>query len=45
MFFGYTFTTLAAEVRQEIANAVTEQVGCETGAVNVCIDGLVFPKE
>ena len=45
VFFGYTFTTLAAEVLQEIANAVTEQVGCETGAVNVCIDGLVFPKE
>lgn len=45
VFFGYTFTTLAAEVRAAVARAISEQIGVETGAVNVCIDGLVFPKE
>lgn len=45
VFFGYTFTTLAAEIRSAVARAISEQIGVETGAVNVCIDGLVFPKE
>ena len=45
VFFGYTFTKLADEVRAEVANAVSEQVGVAVSAVNVCIDSLVFPKE
>lgn len=45
VFYGYPFTKLAAAVREAVANAVSEQVGVEVGAVDVCIDSLVFPKE
>jgi uncharacterized alkaline shock family protein YloU len=45
VFFGYTFMSLADQIRTSVARAITEQVGCETEAVDVCIDGLVFPKE
>jgi uncharacterized alkaline shock family protein YloU len=45
VFFGYTFLSLAEQIRNEVARAISEQVGCDAGAVNVCIDGLVFPKE
>ncbi len=45
VFFGYTFTELAAEVRSCVVRAITEQVGCEVAEVNVCVDELVFPKE
>ena len=45
VFFGYQFTELADSVRSATARAIAEQVGVEVGAVDVCIDNLVFPKE
>ena len=45
VFYGYPFTKLAADVRNEVADAITEQVGVGVTAVDVCIDSLVFPKE
>lgn len=44
VFYGYPFTKLAADVREAVARAIAEQVGASVGAVNVCIDSLVFPK-
>ena len=38
VFFGYPFKKLAAA-------AIDAQVGVEVERVDVCIDGLVFPKE
>lgn len=45
VFYGYPFTKLAAAVRGAVSDAVSEQIGVEVGAVDVCIDSLVFPKE
>ena len=45
VFFGYRFTKLAEDVRAAVAEAIHMHVGVEVGAVNVCIDSLVFPKE
>ena len=45
VFYGYPFTKLAEEVRSAVATAVKSQMGVQVGAVNVCIDNLVFPKE
>lgn len=45
VFFGYTFTELAEEIRQAVAEAVETQVGVEVGAVDIRIDELIFPKE
>jgi len=45
VFYGYPFTKIASDVREEVARAVREQMGVETSAVDVCIDSLVFPKE
>ncbi len=45
VFYGYRFTELAADVRAAVAQTVREQIGVDVEAVNVCIDGLVFPKE
>lgn len=45
VFFGYVFTKLAEQVRSATARAISEHVGVEVSAVNVCIDSLVFPKE
>lgn len=45
VFYGYPFTKLAADVRDAVAQSVSEQMGVETAAVDVCIDSLVFPKE
>ena len=45
VFFGYTFTKLAEQVRAEVSAAINEQVGVSVSAVNVCIDSLVFPTE
>jgi uncharacterized alkaline shock family protein YloU len=45
VFFGYPFMELATNVREAVATAVDAQVGVPVGAVNVCIDNLVFPKE
>ena len=44
VFYGYPFTKLAEEVREAVAT-VNSQMGVGVGAVNVCIDNLVFPKE
>ena len=44
-FYGYPFTKLAADVREAVADAVTEQIGVEVAAIDVYIDSLVFPKE
>ena len=45
VFYGYPFTKRAAAVRDAVAEAISEQIGVEVGAVDVCIDSLVFPKE
>lgn len=45
VFYGYPFTKLASDVREAVAEAVTEQIGVGVAAVDVCIDSLVFPKE
>lgn len=45
VFYGYPFTKLAADVREEVSRAITEQIGVGVSAVDVCIDSLVFPKE
>ncbi len=45
VFYGYPFTKLAADVREAVAEAITEQIGVGVAAVDVCIDSLVFPKE
>lgn len=45
VFYGYPFTKLAQSVREAIAGAVSEQIGIEVAAIDVCIDSLVFPKE
>lgn len=45
VFYGYPFTKLAESVREAVAKGVNEQIGVEVGAVDVCIDSLVFPKE
>ncbi|MBE6469959.1 MAG: Asp23/Gls24 family envelope stress response protein [Coriobacteriaceae bacterium] len=45
VFFGYPFKQLAEAVREAVAKAVDAQVGVGVARVDVCIDGLVFPKE
>ena len=45
VFFGYPFKKLAAAVREAAAAAIDAQVGVEVERIDVCIDGLVFPKE
>ena len=45
VFFGYPFKKLAESVREAVAKAIDAQVGVEVASVDVCIDGLVFPKE
>jgi len=45
VFYGYPFTKLAETVRSAVARGVSEQIGVEVEAVDVCIDSLVFPKE
>lgn len=45
VFFGYPFKRLAEVVREAVAHAIDAQVGVEVVRVDVCIDGLVFPKE
>lgn len=45
VFFGYPFKKLAQQVREAVATAIDAQVGVEVSSVDVCIDGLVFPKE
>lgn len=45
VFFGYPFKKLAEAVREAVLRAIDAQVGVEVERVDVCIDGLVFPKE
>ena len=45
VFFGYPFKKLAAAVREAIAEAIDAQVGVKVAEIDICIDGLVFPKE
>ena len=45
VFFGYPFKKLAEAVRAAVAHVIDAQVGVEVARVDVCIDGLVFPKE
>lgn len=45
VFYGYSFTKLAEDVRFAIASSIKSQMGVEVGTVDVCIDHLVFPKE
>ena len=41
----YPFKKLAEAVRAAVVAAIDAQVGVEVERVDVCIDGLVFPKE
>ena len=43
--FGYPFKELAESIRHAVAMAIDAQVGVSVASVDVCIDGLVFPKE
>ena len=45
VFFGYPFKKLAEAVREATVRAIDAQVGVAVERVDVCIDGLVFPKE
>ncbi|TXF36723.1 MULTISPECIES: Asp23/Gls24 family envelope stress response protein [unclassified Collinsella] len=45
VFFGYPFKKLAESIREAVSRAIDAQVGVEVCSVDVCIDGLVFPKE
>lgn len=45
VFFGYPFKDLAEVIRTATVKAVDAQIGVPVSAVDVCIDGLVFPKE
>lgn len=45
VFFGYPFKKLAEAIRQATVKVIDAQVGVSVAAVDVCIDGLVFPKE
>ena len=45
VFFGYPFKNLAEIVRAAVVHGIDAQVGVEVSRVDVCIDGLVFPKE
>ncbi len=45
VFFGYPFKKLADAVRTAVVHAIDAQVGVGVARVDVCIDGLVFPKE
>lgn len=45
VFFGYPFKKLAETVRAAVVKAIDAQVGVGVERVDVCIDGLVFPKE
>ena len=45
VFYGYPFTKLAADVREAVAQAITEQICVPAGSGDICIDRLVFPKE
>lgn len=45
VFFGYPFKQLAEVIREHVVAVVDAQVGVEVASVDVCIDGLVFPKE
>lgn len=45
VFFGYPFKKLAESIRSAVVAAVDAQIGVEVERVDVCIDGLVFPKE
>ena len=45
VFFGYPFKKLAATFRSVVAQAIDAQIGVDVASIDVCIDGLVFPKE
>ena len=45
VFFGYPFKKLAETIRAAVVKVVDAQVGIPVSFVDVCIDGLVFPKE
>ena len=45
LYGGYPFKKLAEAVRAAVAHVIDAQVGVEVARVDVCIDGLVFPKE
>ena len=45
VFYGYSFVDIASQIRTSVAKAISEQLSCEIGAIDICIDSLVFPKE
>ena len=45
VFYGYPFKQLAEAVREAVAAHIDAQVGVDVARIDVCIDGLVFPKE
>lgn len=45
VFYGYSFVDIASQIITVVAAALQEQLSCEIGAIDICIDSLVFPKE
>lgn len=45
VFFGYSFTQLAEEVRSTLAATVRAQVGIEVSSIDVFIDHIIIPKQ
>ena len=45
VFFGYPFKKLAESIREAVLRGIDAQVGVAVDRIDVCIDGLVFPKE
>ncbi|HIR90683.1 MAG TPA: Asp23/Gls24 family envelope stress response protein [Candidatus Limicola stercorigallinarum] len=45
VFFGYPFKKLAEVIREAVLRGIDAQVGVTVKRIDVCIDGLVFPKE
>ena len=45
VFFGYPFKQLAEVIREHVVAVIDAQVGVDVASVDVCIDGIVFPKE
>lgn len=45
VFFGYSFTQLAEEVRSVLASTIRAQLGVELSSVDVFIDHIVIPKQ
>jgi uncharacterized alkaline shock family protein YloU len=44
LFYGYRLQEVAENVRLAVIDTLLGQVGIEAAAVDVCVDGIEFPK-